>query len=406
MSSEDVVPHIEQVCPVRAVTEGPHGHLFGYYDKPPWDVTGRYMLAMEAPDVQRMPLPLEKAAIGLVEIASGRFEPLAQTAAWNWQQGCMAQWMPTAPDRQIIYNDVQDGRHVAIVLDIHSGRQRVLPRPIYTVSHDGAFALSTSFARLSHTRPVVGYFGVSDPWEHEDHPSEDGIFRMDLATGKHRLVLSIDQVVNFQHEPSMDGVKHRFEHVVVNPDGSRFFLLHRWPRARPTTPWGSRGPGRLFADRLISANTSDGGDLHLLCDDFVSHFDWRDPTHLLVFGRRPSHGDRFYLFTDRSARYEPVGDDVLTSDGHCTYSPDRRWILADSYPHGGERRTVLLYEVATNTRIDVGHFASPPPYNRGDIRCDLHPRWNRNGTAVCIDSVHEGSRQMYVIDVSAITGPT
>jgi len=32
----------------------------------------------------------------------------------------------------------------------------------------------------------------------------------------------------------------------------------------------------------------------------------------------------------------------------------------------------------------------------------LHPRWNRDGLAVCIDSVHEGERQMYVIDVSQI----
>jgi hypothetical protein len=32
-------------------------------------------------------------------------------------------------------------------------------------------------------------------------------------------------------------------------------------------------------------------------------------------------------------------------------------------------------------------------------RCDLHPRWNRDGTQVCFDSAHEGERQVYAIDV-------
>jgi len=38
----------------------------------------------------------------------------------------------------------------------------------------------------------------------------------------------------------------------------------------------------------------------------------------------------------------------------------------------------------------------------GEMRCDLHPRWSRQGTQVCFDSVHEGPRQMYVCDVSAV----
>jgi hypothetical protein len=29
--------------PVRAVTSGPWHHSFGYYDKTPWDSTGRYL---------------------------------------------------------------------------------------------------------------------------------------------------------------------------------------------------------------------------------------------------------------------------------------------------------------------------------------------------------------------------
>ena len=36
-------------------------------------------------------------------------------------------------------------------------------------------------------------------------------------------------------------------------------------------------------------------------------------------------------------------------------------------------------------------------------RCDLDPNWSRDGRSVCIDSIHEGSRQVYILDVSELT---
>ena len=34
-----------------------------------------------------------------------------------------------------------------------------------------------------------------------------------------------------------------------------------------------------------------------------------------------------------------------------------------------------------------------------DIRCDLHPRWNVDCSAVSFDSTHEGYRGIYVVDL-------
>jgi hypothetical protein len=54
--------------------------------------------------------------------------------------------------------------------------------------------------------------------------------------------------------------------------------------------------------------------------------------------------------------------------------------------------------MAGEREIELGRYYAAPQF-KGDVRCDLHPRWNRSGTQASFDSVHEGSRQVYVIDV-------
>lgn len=34
-----------------------------------------------------------------------------------------------------------------------------------------------------------------------------------------------------------------------------------------------------------------------------------------------------------------------------------------------------------------------------DTRCDLHPRWNKKGDKICFDSVFEGHRGVYIIEI-------
>jgi len=49
----------------------------------------------------------------------------------------------------------------------------------------------------------------------------------------------------------------------------------------------------------------------------------------------------------------------------------------------------------------IGRYNAPFVFD-GPYRCDLHPRWSRDGKQVCFDSVPEGKRRIYVVDVSAV----
>lgn len=377
--------------PARAVTRGPKHHFFGYYDKTPWDKTGRFLLAHEIDFADRQPNPGEELTVGMVDLKDDdKFIPLAKTVAWSWQQGAMLQWLGSAPDREVIFNSLTDGKPSSTILDVHSGKTRTLPIPIYSVTADGKFAVTPDFARTHRLRPGYGYASYTEELAGDAAPARIGIRHLDLTTGEHILILSLASIAAHKPDARFDGCQHGVEHLVWNPGGTRFVFLHRW-----------RAGDRPWLTRVYTAKP-DGSDLKLHLDTgMASHFDWRDDHTLLFWARTPKKVNRFFTLDVRTDEITLVGDGVLTQDGHCSYSPDRKWILNDTYPDKARMQWLMLYRVKDGRRFDLNQFHSPKPYT-GPVRCDLHPRWNRDGTQVCIDGCHDPQRQLYVLDVSEV----
>ncbi len=396
------MPVTQHFCNAHAVTRGPGYHWFGYYDKFPWDRTGRYLLSLEVDFQDRAPTPADVATVGMVDLENGnQWIPLAQTRVFNWQQGTHLHWMPTAPDREIIYNSLcADGQsYVAVIQDVFTGAKRELPRPIYALTRDGKRAVTLDFDLLHSCRPGYGYHSFPDR-AGSDLRDDAGLWVMDLDTGESELILSIRQITEFAPQPSFVGARHWVNHLQFNSDGTRFIFLHRWRTGGAAWSWETR---------LFTVGP-DGSRLCCLSDQkMTSHFDWCGADKVLAWAHRDDTGDHYYLFSDLSQEIEPLGVDVFPTDGHCSYSPDGRWILTDTYPDAESKRTLVLYRVADNLRVDVGRFFSPPesqdedgPLPTYEKRCDLHPRWSRDGRQVCFDSRHEGERQVYVMDVSEV----
>ena len=377
-----------------AATQGPKHHFFGYYGIQTFNQAGTHVLALESGFHDHMPTAGDAAVIGLAEIATRRFEPLAETRAWNLQQGSMLYWLPTAPDREIIYNDREGDRAVAVVLDIHTGKRRVLPHAIAALSHDGTKAICFNYGRLCAHRPVCSYAGVRDPFADQPHPQDDGLFLMDIATGGSKLIISLAEMYAFSGKRrDMRGQHLWWNHVVFNTDSTRFAGLIRW------YPEGQR----RWLTAMISANV-DGSDMRCLIDyGYVSHLDWRDPQTILVWAEIPGQGRHYFYLNDVTGETEVLGGSVLTVDGHCSFSRDRRWILTDTYPDEESKRGLKLWDIANAREVLLGRFHSDPKYSE-EIRCDLHPRWDREDCRVCFDSIHEGTRQVYVMDVSQVIG--
>jgi hypothetical protein len=377
---------------VRPVTTGPKHHFFGYYEKTPWNLSGRLLLAHEVDFNDRPPAADDRVTIGVVHVDDdNRFEALSEGHAWNWQQGAMTQWHPADPERLFIHNDRRDGRLVAVVRHVNGDEVKTYERPVYAVAPDGKQALSLNFARLQRHRPGYGYAGVTDPWADEPHPVDDGIHLMDLEGGTSRLIISLEQLATLNPKEGMQGAHHWINHIQFSRGGRRFAFFHIWRV-------GEAG----WSVRFYTAKP-DGSELRCLLDTgMVSHYDWLDDRRIMIWARHPDGRDRFLFLDDGDGSISVVGESVLTEDGHCTFSPDGKWVLNDTYPDVYQLRTLMLFDPDRGKRTDLARLRSPKDKWWGEIRCDLHPRWSRDGSKVCIDSVHSGERQMYVVDLKGV----
>ena len=374
--------------------DGRH-YFFGYFDKSPWDPAGRRLLAHRTNFAGRQVRFGDIAEVGT--LIDGVFTPVGETRAWCWQQGAMLQWLN---ERSIIYNDFEDDHFVARILDLESGRRRTIHRPIYCLSPDRKYALSLDFARLDRERPGYGYPGVWTPLLEKGWPEDDGIWLIDLERDTSTLSVSMARVVRDYPGEGVEQAVSWFNHLLISPDSRRFAFFHRWRRFGP---WGEGVLSHLT--HMFTANL-DGSELYPLnLENMSSHYVWIDNERIINYSRRFSDGDHYHIFTDRTDRVETIGAEAFAAigDGHCTFSPDGRWMLTDSYPSSRDScRGLYLYEIAADRLYEIGRFYADPKYVTPS-RCDLHPRFFADGRSICFDSIHEGFRGIYLADVSSLT---
>lgn len=371
-----------------------HEYFFGYYDKSPWDISDRYMLCMRANNTWSDVSPKEKADILLIdtqksESDSDRVKKIAETRAWNVQQACMLQWLGPDYSSRVLYNDFRDGKYVSVILTLETMTEKVIPAAVYSVAADGSFALTLNFSRLYNLRPGYGYYNVPETTKGEALPDTTAIWKVDLQSGKVTPLLKYTDFASFQPRPEMleEGAVHKVNHIMLSPNGKRFMVLYRWFN------------GQRKYTRLVTCNV-DGRDIYVLSDDdMVSHCCWKDDETILAFENKRKTGPGYYLMKDKTQEYVHCWPQ-FSNDGHPSYSPDRSLIVTDSYPDRARIASINLMDGDEKKKENttIAKVFAPFKYDN-DTRCDLHPRWNHQGDKICFDSVFEGHRGLYAVDI-------
>lgn len=382
---------------VEQITTGPAHHFFGYIGQSltiPWNGTGRYILCLESDFHDRMPSANDSARILLIDTEdNNKLLPLDTTRAWNFQQGTMFYWNPAAPDTQFFFNDRDpETNHIFTVLyDIEAGKRireyRNPDRPTGNggVSPDGRYFAAINYGRMARERPVTGYPEAYDWNPSELAPKDDGLFSVDVETGEKKLLLSFH------------ALRERARDVAPTIDEAGLYVNHTlWNRASDTLYFylrGRRGNKEIYVN--IPCTIGRDGTGFKIHDVFIGgHPEWGQGTEII--GRFDEKQVVYDVATRKITRSLGSPDIFPKPGGDISLSPDGAWLVNGSAHSGGRIQYDFL-------RLADGFHLRSPDFSRGtlergELRIDPAPRWNRQSDAILISSwTDSGSRQLYVV---------
>lgn len=358
--------------------------FFGYYDLQPYDSTGKKHLAHRVQFIDRLPTKDDVCELGYIEVENGAFHKLAETTAWNFQQGAMLQWY--RDDDHIVYNVRTSDGFGTQIKNIVTGETRTLPLATANISKDGKWGVCVNMSRIYDFRPGYGYSDLPDPFYNENAPAADGITLMNMETGEARQIISYEDMIRSFPEEPYSSLKLVVNHITFNPSGDRFlFLLRNFFDGK--TAWKTQ------------ALTSDlDGNLCKLTDYINnSHYHWKNDKEILIVSNEEMPW-KLKLIEDKSGKQYVFERPEFAKDIHCLYSPSLRFISGDGYPDKEQYRPLYLYEPQTNDLQLLCRMYSIPP-SVVDIRCDLHARFRPDGKKLSFDSTHLGYRCICEIDL-------
>lgn len=384
---------------IEQITFGPKHHIFGYIghvQNIPWNRSGRYILALRFDHQDRMPKPHESADVVLIDTRSHyRVRVVDQTQGWNLQQGTMFYWNPKSPEDQFFFNDrdPKTDRVFCVLYDVKQGRRvreyRYDDTPFGNggVAQNGDFFLGINYGRLARLRPVTGYPGARNWTVGEKHPENDGIFKVDIPTGRKRLLVSFRQMRDAlaARHPEVDEKELFINHTLCNRDSDRVYFYVRGD-------FEVRGK-RFNVPMTVNANGSDLQEQRVFIG---GHPEWESGHRMIG-----AIDDRMVLYdTDRQRVVETIGTPAIfpKPGGDNALSPDGRWI-ANGYAQKKAGNSYTIYRRTDGAWVRTPSFPQPEQY-RGEIRNDPSPCWNRDNSEILFPSItqdEDHTRQLFLM---------
>ena len=388
----------DPLVPVHIVTPPDGIFIHTFYDVCPWSPSGRYLLALRLPYQDREPAPGDKAHLCLIDLVERKFEVVCSTSAWATQAAAHQTWGST--DEYVYFNDVLDGIPVGVRLDLATGARRYLEGPFYVIAPDERYALAPTMVGAIN-RIMPGYGVAVDAGAESrlapSSPEEDGLWRIDLETGKRSLLLSLDQIRgHLRGIAELDGARLHGFRVMINPQQTRVMMIVL-----------ADTPGRKTA--VLITCKPDGSDVTIPVTpkrwEGGHHPNWHPDGERIVMNLMdPSGALRFYQFKYDGTEWRVLAPGSYGS-GHPSLHKDGRWLVTDAYPQERVCRNDWVPIRAVDVEEDRERaicWVWTLGRNLRALRVDPHPVWSRDWTHICFTAAPEGKRQLMIADLSEI----
>lgn len=384
---------------IEQVTSGSKHHFFGYIGQCqtiPWNASGRYILCLEIDHINRIPKPDEAATICVIDTQKqNQIIHLDKTYGWNPQQGTMFYWHPKHAGTQFLFNDrdPKSGKVFTVLYDLKTKKRlreyRFSDSPIGNggVSADGSFFMGLNYGRLARLRLVTGYPEALDWTKKEIAPASDGVFKVDIQTGKRNLLASYQDLhkLLLKQNPKLKHTGLFINHTLLNRQGTRLYFFAR-------AGWSGKGGDKINIPCSIH---TDGTNLTLHSRHIGGHPEW-DLGNVLI-GRKDK--DQIRYDVDRKKVVGKMGSPKLfpKPEGDISLSPNGQMFV-----NGYKRDDKNYYAVYRKTDgafgrskgLDKGSYS-------GDIRIDPAPRWNRTNDAILVPGLSNNkTRQIFLIRIT------
>lgn len=389
---------------VEQITHGPKSHhFFGYIGQSlttPWNKSGRYILTLRTTFHDRMPKATDAADICLIDTQdSHRVIPVEQTRGWNFQQGTMFYWHPQQAETQFFFNDrdPETNRIFTVLYDVEQKKRvreyRFAEVPVANggVSPTGEFFLAINYARMARLRPVTGYPESADMTESEPAPDNDGIFRVDIDSGERKLLVSFRELrdlLNDRHN-DIENVGFYINHSLSSRDGKHVYFYAR-----------GNYKGKTMAVNVPCSISTDGKNLR--SHKFIGgHPEW-DEGAVVIGAMHPGRQVRYDI--ELGQVIGEIGDtgDFPNPEGDVAMGPNAKWFVNGYSVNNRKDIKYIVMRRSDKAKIESPLF-SRGPYQRGELRIDPAPRWNRDGSQILVPSMTEdGTRQLHLLKIRAI----
>ena len=319
-----------------------------------------------------------------------KFNVIAETSSWNWQQGAMLQFWDDSYET-VGFNYLDGDQVRAKICNLKGSVLKDKLPPIYFKNINAPYYYSLNFKILSTCR--VGYdYKMKNLNENLGQPY---ISKVNVADGKEEILLTLKDLLREVETTITGEERHYFEHISESPNGDYVLFMHRW-----FTKGGELHTHlyRLGKDRSLE-NLSPSGR--------ASHFNWIDDTNITCFmgatalanSIRSKYSDYLiykiikaayqkifsfqsvmsskvrsegYFIVDVNGRkLEKIRELANLNDGH----PTRKFgdfLITDTYPDKNLEQRIFLYNFSDNSLQLL--FEDRVQTADGINRCDFHPR--------------------------------